>query len=115
MGAIPTMPILYEDKTLVCDDQALTIKNYYFPWGSRRVGYSSIKGLKDQDMSALTGGWRIWGMGLTPQWYHLDIGRPQKKRQMVLDLGEFIKVVITPDEHDTVLGILERKTGLNPD
>ena len=36
-------------------------------------------------------------------------------RQIVLDLGELIKVVLTPEEHETVLGILERKTGLNPD
>ncbi|PIQ24049.1 hypothetical protein COW36_05890 [bacterium (Candidatus Blackallbacteria) CG17_big_fil_post_rev_8_21_14_2_50_48_46] len=109
------MPILYEDKTVVCDDQALTIKQYFFPVGSRRILYSSIKGIQDKEMNLINGAWRIWGMGLSPHWFHLDTERPQKKRQIVLDLGELIKVVLTPEEHETVLGILERKTGLNPD
>lgn len=104
------MSILYEDKYLICDDDAITIKEYFFPFGSKRISYSSIKKMEEFPLTLMGGKFRIWGMGLEPKWFHLDWERPNKKNAILLDTGEFIKSALTPKAHDTVLAILQEKT-----
>lgn len=103
---LAAMSILYEDSYLVCDDTALTIKEYYFPFGSRRIPYAQIRRVQELPLKPLEGKFRIWGMGLSPHWYHLDWKRPGKKRAIALDLGEWIQPVLTPESHDSVLSLL---------
>ena len=103
------MTILYEDDFIVCDDDAITINWYYFPLGSKRIAYHKIRNIQEESMNFLTGGLRIWGMGLSPHWFHLDPNRPSKNKCIVLDEGEWIKSVITPKSHDRVMQILREK------
>jgi hypothetical protein len=42
--------------------------------------------------------------------HSLDPNRPSKTRCIVIDEGGWIKLAITPDEHDTVVRILREKT-----
>ncbi|PKL74793.1 MAG: hypothetical protein CVV27_18690 [Candidatus Melainabacteria bacterium HGW-Melainabacteria-1] len=104
------MSILYEDKYLVCDDDAITIKEYFFPFGSKRILYNKIKKVSEQDLGVFSGRYRIWGMDLSPYWYHLDFERPKKRRAIALDTGELIKPTLTPEQHDMVLAVLKEKT-----
>ncbi|MDY6785929.1 MAG: hypothetical protein SW833_25840 [Cyanobacteriota bacterium] len=103
------MTILYEDQYLVCDDDAMTLHWYYFPIGSKRIPYSKIRSIQEEEMNLLTGKLRIWGMGLTPEWFHLDPQRPEKNKCIIIDDGEWARSVITPEEHDRVLQILRAK------
>lgn len=100
------MPVLYEDKHIVCDDEAITIQRYYFPLGSRRIPYRSIRGIEEHHMGTLSGRYRIWGAGDPRYWFHLDLERPSKERALVIDKGERVKAVITPDDVEAVLRIL---------
>lgn len=103
------MSILYEDKYLVCDDDAITIKDYFFPIGSKRIAYKDIRSVSEMDLGLFSGRLRFWGMDLAPYWYHLDWSRAKKRRAIVLDLGEFIKPALTPEQHDMVLAVLKEK------
>lgn len=104
------MGILYEDKYLVCDEDAITIKEYYFPFGSKRLPYKAIKKVREMELGVMSGRFRIWGMDLAPYWYHLDMERPKKRRSIVLETGEMIKPALTPEQHDMVLAVLKEKT-----
>ncbi|MEZ0371290.1 MAG: hypothetical protein ACAI44_19505 [Candidatus Sericytochromatia bacterium] len=104
------MSILYEDKYLICDDDSITIKEYYFPFGSKRIPYASIRKLEEKELGVFSGRYRFWGMDLEPYWYHLDWQRASKRHGIVLDLGEWIKPVVTPAQHDMVLAVLKEKT-----
>ena len=104
------MSILYEDSVLVCDDDAITIKTYYFPVGSKRIPYRNIQSFESFSMGPLTGQYRIWGMGLSPHWLHLDIARPRKTEALILDLGSWVKPLLTPDDCAAVRSILKDKT-----
>jgi hypothetical protein len=106
------MSIFYEDNYIVCDNDAITIHCYYFPMGSKRIPYPKIRKFKEEKMDFWTGGGRIWGMGLSPYWFHLDPMRPFKNKCIVIDDGELIKSVITPKEHDRVLQILQENVPL---
>jgi hypothetical protein len=103
------MAILYEDPYLICDDDAITIHQYYFPLGSKRIAYSSIEQMHQEPMDYFSGSLRFWGMGLAPYWFHLDWERPYKNRCIILDSGEWIKPVITPTDQDVVWRILQAK------
>jgi hypothetical protein len=104
-----TMAVLYEDDRIVCDDDAITIHMYYFPLGSRRIPYGMIRGFEEIEMGPLTGQYRIWGATDPRFWFHLDASRPRKRRAIVIDKGEWVKAVITPEDPDAVASILRDK------
>ncbi len=103
------MSILYEDRYVVCDDVAMTIKAYYFPLGSKRIAYSDIREVSEKNLGPLGGQFRIWGMGFEPYWYHYDAQRMSKNKEIVLDLGNPVNPILTPEDHDLVFQLLQEK------
>lgn len=103
------MSVIYEDKYVICDDDAITIKLYYFPVGSKRIAYNSIRSIKERNLAINAGKIRLWGMDFAPEWFHWDLERPQKSKCIVIDEGEWIKAAITPENHQSVLNILQEK------
>ncbi|NES87376.1 MAG: hypothetical protein F6K10_42025 [Moorea sp. SIO2B7] len=59
------MSIIYEDKYIVCDDNAIIIHWYYFPFGSKRISYSNIRHVQEDNFDFWRGAGRIWGMGIS--------------------------------------------------
>ncbi len=60
-------------------------------------------------MGTLTGKGRLWGSGDFRHWTPLDLCRPQKEKTLTLDLGTLIRPVITPDDLDRVLALLQEQ------
>jgi hypothetical protein len=108
------MTKLYEDRRILCDDDGITIRNYYFPLGKKRIAYSDIRGFDQLKIGVLTGRYRIWGAGDPRYWFHLDATRPSKSKAVVIDKGDWVKAVLTPDDPDAVLHILEDKVRRRP-
>ncbi|WP_306193166.1 hypothetical protein [Streptomyces sp. MK5] len=101
---------IYDDGTILCDDQGITIRRYY-PWGAKRIPYASVKGVKTLP---LTGAnkvrrWRIWGSGDFVHWWNFDPHRPKKEVALVLDVGRRVRPTITPDDPATVARIITDK------
>ena len=99
--------MLYDDGHIACDDDALVIRNYY-PWGSKRVPYSSIRRIEALPLTGVNRmrKWRIWGSGDFVHWWNLDTRRPSKNAALVIDVGRHIRPTITPDEPGSVETIL---------
>lgn len=104
--------ILYEDRYVVCDDDAITIHAYYFPVGSKRIPYTTMVSVTEENIDFWTGAGRIWGMGISPHWFHLDWDRPGKTRCIIINDGFWVKSVVTPDNHDRVMEILAAKVSI---
>lgn len=103
-------PTLYRDRWIECTTEALIIRGYYFPFANKKtIPYDRILGISEVKMGPLTGQGRIWGSGDFKHYAHLDWGRPHKKRALILDVGKFIKPVITPDDVDQVKAIIEAR------
>ena len=107
------MNLLYADDAVRCDEEAITVLHYFFPFGQcRRIPYAAIQHVGERPMGPVTGSWRIWGMDLfAPYWFNADIKRPLKSRCIVIDTGKWPRVAITPEHHETVLRILRDKIG----
>ncbi|AFZ37919.1 hypothetical protein Sta7437_4454 [Stanieria cyanosphaera PCC 7437] len=113
------MTILYEDRQIICDEEAITIKDYYAPLGGDKVIlYSQINSISEQKLTIWSGLSQIWG-SLTnvnernnaPKvyWSSFDPKRLFKNKALVIDDGELVKSVITPDNQAKVFQILQAK------
>jgi hypothetical protein len=101
---------IYEDGGIACDEERLTIRRYY-PWGAKRIPYTSIKGVTELSLSGMNAvrRWRIWGSGDLRHWWNLDVKRPRKKLALVIDIGHHILPTITPSDPEAVEGILAER------
>ncbi len=55
------MPKLYKDKWITCSGDALSIRGYYFPWGTKRIRDESIRSVQPVGLARFRGRGRIWG------------------------------------------------------
>jgi hypothetical protein len=90
----------YRDQRIELTDRAVIVRGYYFPWGTKRIAYSSITSLERFTMSAWRGKARIWGSGDLRHWANFDPQRPKKSVGFYLDLGRRVMPFLTPDDPD---------------
>jgi hypothetical protein len=91
---------VYKDRWIELTDHDVVVRGYYFPWGTKRIPYSSIRSLERVAVTPLRGQWRIWGSGDLRHWANLDPRRPRKSVGYFLDLGRRVVPFLTPDEPD---------------
>jgi hypothetical protein len=102
----------YHDRWIECTDSEVLVKGYYFPWGTKRIPYSSIKSLDRFTMSALRGKGRIWGSGDFTHWANLDPQRPKKSVGFYMNVGKHVIPFLTPDDPDTFERVVRSHAGL---
>lgn len=100
------MAVLYQDRWIVCTEDALAVRGYYFPWGTKHIRYTDIRGVRRVELRALRGRGRIWGTGNFRYWASLDPGRPGKSTALIIDVGRRVKPFLTPDDPAAVARIL---------
>ncbi|MGO8863450.1 MAG: hypothetical protein ACLQRH_22215 [Acidimicrobiales bacterium] len=101
----------YRDRWIACTPDAIEIRGYYLPWGTKRIPYGSIRSVRRVRMGSFSGKGRIWGTANPRYWASLDPGRPRKDVALILDLGRFVRPVITPDDPDAVEAAIEEHGG----
>ncbi|MYT34067.1 MULTISPECIES: hypothetical protein [unclassified Streptomyces] len=99
----------YQDRWITCTPDALRIRGYYFPWGTKTIPYTAIRSVRRVEMGALTGQGRIWGTGHPRYWASLDPGRMSKSTALILDLGRCVRPFLTPDDPDAVAAVLRER------
>ena len=99
---------LYDDGRVRLDQQGITLRHYYFPFGSsKHIRYEQIRRVESRPMGWLTGRGRLWGTSDLRYWMPLDLGRPAKRRMVILDLAAHVKPAFTPNDPDRVVSLIE--------
>lgn len=101
----------YRDPRIECGADGVRIHGYY-PWGTKRIPYSSIRGLTRVALSAARGRGRIWGTANPKYWANFDPQRPKKHTGFVLDLGRAVSPFVTPDDADKFESVVRTRAGL---
>jgi hypothetical protein len=101
---------MYRDRWITADTDGLTIRGYYFPWGTKHVAWQGIRGVRRVPLSFFGGKGRIWGTANPRYWANLDPGRPRKQLGLILDLGRAVQPVLTPDDPDALVAEIARHT-----
>ena len=96
----------YRDRWIECLSARIQLRAYYFPWGTKRIPYASIRSVKRVEIGAFSGKGRIWGTANPRYWASLDPARPKKSVGLILDLGRYVRPFITPDDPDAVEALL---------
>lgn len=97
---------LYDDGRITCDEDGVVI-HWYYPWGSKRIPYRSIRANSIIDLAPVRGKWRLWGSGDLVHWYNLDGNRPKKASGIELDLGGRVRPCATLDDVEAVVAVLQ--------
>jgi hypothetical protein len=113
------MTILYKDKKVICDDEGITIKGYYQPVANdKKIFYGDIRSLESKKLSLLSGLSEIWNkVGSILQqrnsqqvyWAGFDAKRLFKGTAIIIDDGNLVKSIVTPENPDEVFRILREK------
>ena len=102
----------YRDRWIECTPGDVVIRGYYFPWGTKRIPYSRIRGVRRVRLGVPRGKARIWGTANPRYWASLDPRRPSKKTGLVLDLARAVRPLITPDDPAAVEALIRERTDL---
>ena len=108
---------LYRDDVVKLDEHAITIRAYYWPFGSKRIPYEEIQRFERRPLKSGHGQFRVQGIDLRRRWYSRDRKRGEKELAIDLDVGKPIRPVLTPDDPIEVLAILQNHVSLtrNPE
>lgn len=102
------MTVFYEDPGITCTDRGIVVRRYYFPTGAaKHIPYDRIRCVDTHPLGWLRGRLRLWGTANPNYWLNLDLARPAKTTALVLDVGARVRPVLTPDDPEEVLRILE--------
>lgn len=107
---------LISNSYVTCYSDHLVIHLYYFPFGNKKVKYSDIQSCEfrstnDLDMFS----YKLWGMSLTPVWWHCDMKRLMRKNYILLDTNHWPLIGITMDDNDlvNVYNLIRQKMSFN--
>src|SRR5689334_15926225 len=109
--------IIFSNDFVKCYSDYFVICLYYFPFGSKIVHYDKIQSCELLEMHDLgCGSSKLWGMSLSPIWWHCDFSRYSRRYYILLDANQWPKIGLTMDDDDAVkvYNILENKIGMNP-
>lgn len=99
----------YSDSLVDISDDAITLRRYYFPFGSRRIPFSEIERINSDDPTLLNGRWRIWGTGTFRTWFPLDWERPLRDRIFFVTLANrWGRIGFTVEDSKRVARILKQ-------
>lgn len=79
---------IYSDKLVEITEESIVFRNYYFPFGSKRVAFSDVDKV---DLKALTGlneKWRIHGTLDFRTWFPRDWKRPTRDQIFFITFPE---------------------------
>jgi hypothetical protein len=101
--------VLYADDVVRMREGGVVITRYYWPVGRKRIAYDEIQAFTTRPLKAWHGQYRVQGVDHRGRWYSRDRHRGEKERAIDLDVGGLIHPVLTPNDVDAVLDILERR------
>lgn len=103
------------DAVVTLDESGLTVRDYYLPRRPRHVRYDEIVHAEVIDLGFWTGRHQLVGIGpFRPRlFFPWDRRRAGKSQAVVIDLGKWLRIAVTPEDPDRLLATLrERISGV---
>lgn len=100
--------IVYHDGRVTLDRDHITLHGYYLPFGRKRIPYDRIRHVYEWPLTG-SRAYRVHGVGRPRVWYARDARRGERTVGLLLDVGAWLRPVITPDDPGKVAGLLRKR------
>jgi hypothetical protein len=102
----------YQDRSLLVDDDGITITSYFWPGHHRHIPFSSIVAVEEIPLGTFSGRYRLVGFELRRlrDFFPWDSHRSATSRAFALDVGGRVRPVISPEDHEQVLELITERT-----
>jgi uncharacterized membrane protein len=108
-SAIATGAVLYSDKLIEITEDTILFHGYYFPCGSKRVGFGDVEKVEAMKPTLFTGKWRLSGTGDFVTWFPADYGRFKRDTIFHMQLKNGRRIGFTAIDSNPVKAILSQK------
>lgn len=99
----------YSDKLIEIGQDSILIRNYYFPFGSKRVYFSDIERITVHKPTLLSGKYRYMGTGDFRTWFSPD-NRTKRDKIFIMKIkNKWWRAGFTAEDSQTVLNLLKDK------
>lgn len=99
--------ILYSDKLVEITQDSIRFRNYYFPFGSKRVAFKEVGGVAVTESVGIAEKWRIQGTMDFITWFPRDWRRPTRDRIYILSFpNKRRRIGFTVEDSHTVTNLL---------
>ena len=94
---------LISNSFITCYSDYFVIHLYYFPFGNKKIKYSNIRSCELRSADELDiFNHKLWGMALSPVWWHCDMKRFGRKQYILLNANQWPQIGLTMDDSDLV-------------
>ena len=102
----------YEDRSLLIDDDGITITSYFWPGHQRHIPFSSIVAVEEIPIGNFSGRYRLVGFEFRSlrDFFPWDSHRSATSPALALDIGRRIRPVISPEDHEQVVKLISERT-----
>lgn len=76
--------VIYSDSLIELTEDSILLRDYYYPFGSKRVPFSEIDHVLMEKPTLWTGKYRVYGTGDFRTWFAPDMSRASRDRIFVL-------------------------------
>jgi hypothetical protein len=106
MGSDP----IYSDKLVEITEDSILFRNYYFPFGFRRVAFQDVENVVTEEAALHNGKWRVHGAGDFQTWFPRDWKRSSRDRIFFVSFPHRRRRIgFTVEDPTTVENILSEK------
>ncbi len=99
--------VLYSDRRATIDTEALLLRDYYWPFGAKRILLGDIEKIVVVPCTLATGKYRLYGTGAIGLWMPLDWRRPSRDRVFIIFFKRrWLKVGFTVEDGAQAEGVL---------
>lgn len=104
--------IAYSDKLVEISHDSILVRDYYYPFGDKRVEFKDIESIVVQNPSLSSGKYRYYGTGDFRTWFPPD-NRSSRDRIFIIKLwGKWWRIGLTVEDSQAVLDLFRDKCSL---
>ena len=93
---------IFQDKKLEIHKDFVIVKDYYAPRLDKKLRTSDIENVWVENLTILSGKYRLWGTGAFRRWFPFHLGREAKDKALVIrrksGLIKAIKITLDTEE-----------------
>jgi hypothetical protein len=104
--------IVYSDKLIKIDDDTILVRDYYYPFGDKRVHFENIDSIVVKKPTLLSGKYRYYGTGDFHTWFPPD-NRTSRDKIFIINIKKkWWRIGFTVENSQAVLNVLKGKCSI---